>query len=294
MHLRAVPRLAIALVIGYLLVLVTNSAPGYLGPLEQVVLRNEFLFVGVILIVLSSLLLWWGGYWLHVQSWRRLAAFEVVEAVALVLAATAVFGLGLTPLNLCLGGGGGFVCYPDMDGFLFGLLGLLTIVLAEELFFRAYLMNELGRIIGGGLRVVVVATVVYTVFHLPALGVEGFGVASLQGFLQVALGAFTLSACYWYTGRNLAAVVILHAYWDAIGSLVLIPSYGQYSEFVLVLGQLSLPAFLLVLTHALQPLTKGMFRVNRAMNADSSSVALVARPICHPRTFIMRPRKTTR
>jgi membrane protease YdiL (CAAX protease family) len=65
----------------------------------------------------------------------------------------------------------------------------------------------------------------------------------------VLVGSISLSACYWYTGRNLAAVILLHAYWDGVGALVLVPNYGQYDEIVLILGQLSLPVAVLVITH---------------------------------------------
>jgi len=83
--------------------------------------------------------------------------------------------------------------------------------------------------------------------------VEGFGTISLLGFTGIVVGAFSLSVCYWYTGRNLAAVILLHAYWDGVGALVLIPNYGQYGEIVLILGQLSLPAAVLVITQRLWP-----------------------------------------
>jgi hypothetical protein len=46
-------------------------------------------------------------------------------------------------------------------------------------------------------------------------------------------------------------VIFLHAYWDAIGALELIPNFGQYSEFLLIIGQLAVPAAVLVVTHAL-------------------------------------------
>jgi len=159
----------------------------------------------------------------------------------------------LSPFNLCLGGGGGFACYPDVGGFLRGVLDLAIIVLSEELFFRAYLMNELSHILGGGVGAVILSSLLYSVFHLPALRVEGFGTVSLLGFVGILVGAFSLSACYWYTGRNLAAVILLHAYWDGVGALVLVPNYGQYGEIVLILGQLSLPAVVLVITHRLWP-----------------------------------------
>ena len=253
MDLRRAPRLVVALAIAFVLIYLTNSTPQYLGPVEQTVERNQALFVGVSLILISSVLLWRGGYWRQVQSKTRLAWFEIVEAGILALAMTAFFGLVLSPFNLCIGGGGGFACYPDVGGFLRGVLDLAAIVLSEELFFRAYLMNELDHVLGRGAGAVILSPLIYSIFHLPALQVEGFGTISLLGFVGILVGAFSLSACYWYTGRNLAAVILLHAYWDGVGALVLIPNYAQYGEMVLILGQLSLPAAVLVFTHKLWP-----------------------------------------
>jgi membrane protease YdiL (CAAX protease family) len=246
---RLTARLAAALAIAFVLVYLANSAPGYLGPLEPVVVPNQTLFVGISLILVSLLWIWQGGYLRLVQSKGRVAVVELVVATALLLTLTTYFGLGLSPFNLCIGGGGGFACYADMQGFMRGLLNLMSIVIAEELFFRAYLMNELNQILGMGTGVVIVSTLIFSFFHLPALQTEGFGVVSLSGFLQILVGAASLSACYWYTGRNLAAVVLLHAYWDGIGALLLISNNGQYEPIVLLLGQLALPAAALVITH---------------------------------------------
>jgi len=267
LDLRRAPRLVVALLVAFVLVYLTNLAPQYLGPLEQTAIRNQDLFVGVSLILISVGLLWMGRYWRHVQSGKKLACFELVEAGILALALTGYFGIVLTPFNMCIGGGGGFACYPDISGFLRGVLDLAVIVLSEELFFRAYLMNELNQILGRGFGVVILSPLIYSAFHLPALQVEGFGTISLLGFAVILIGAFTLSACYWYTGRNLAAVILLHAYWDGVGALVLIPNYGQYDEVVLILGQLTLPAAVLVGTHKLWPALASRLRQVRRWGA---------------------------
>jgi membrane protease YdiL (CAAX protease family) len=247
--LRRTIRLAIALAFTFAVIYLTNSAPEYLGPLESLAVNNAALFVGAPLILASLVFLWRGGYLRKVQSRGKFSAVEILEAGLLVIAVTAFFGLGPSPFNLCLGGGGGFVCYPSSSGFLLGLFDLVLIVMAEELFFRAYLINELDHLLGVGTGAVAASALLYSVFHLPALQVEGLGTVSLLGFLQVLIGAFTLSACYWYTGRNLAAVVLLHAYWDGVGALVFLPDFGQFGGILLILGQLSLPAAVLIVTH---------------------------------------------
>ncbi|HEV2225286.1 MAG TPA: CPBP family intramembrane glutamic endopeptidase [Nitrososphaerales archaeon] len=248
---RLTARLALALAIAFLLVYLTNLAPSYLGPLEPIIDQNQTLFVGMSLILVSLFWLWRSGYLRRIQSKGRVAAFEIVIAALLLVTLTAHFGLGVSPFNLCIGGGGGFTCYPDSRGFLGGLLNLMLIVLAEELFFRAYLMNELNQILGVGVGVVIASALLFSLFHLPALQIEGFGAISLLGFSQILVGAISLSACYWYTGRNLAAVLLLHAYWDGIGALLLLPTPGQYGPILLLLGQLSLPSAVLVITHKL-------------------------------------------
>ncbi len=250
-RVRQTARLALALAIAFVLVYLTNLAPSYLGPLEPVIVANQTLFVAVSLILISLFWLWRSGYLRRIQSKGRVAAFELVIAALLLVTLTAYFGLGVSPFNLCIGGGGGFACYPDLQGFLRGLLNLMCIVLAEELFFRAYLMNELGEIIGVGAGVVIVAALLFSLFHLPALQIEGFGTISLLGFSQIFVGAISLSACYWYTGRNLAAVLLLHAYWDGVGALLLIQNVAQYGPILLLIGQLSIPAAVLAITHKL-------------------------------------------
>ena len=192
MELRRALRTVISLVIAFVLIYLTNSAPQYFGPLEQIVVRNKALFVGVSLIVISSALLFRGRYWPQVQTRTWLSFFELVESVLLVIFMTAFFGLGISPFNLCIGGGGGFSCYPNVSGFFRGALDLTCIVLSEELFFRAYLMNELSRVINVGVGAVTISALIYSVFHLPALQVEGFGSVSLGAFLQILIGAFSL------------------------------------------------------------------------------------------------------
>jgi membrane protease YdiL (CAAX protease family) len=241
-------RLSTALIIVFVLVTLTNSAPSYFGPFEPLVSQNQVVFVGLALIMVSSVWLWRGGYWRSIQSRGPLALFELAEAGLLLLLLTAFFGLGLNPLNRCLGGGGGFTCYSTTPSFLRGLLDLALIVVGEEIFFVAYLTREFAEVTGVRGAAIYLSTLFYAFFHFPALRVEGFGAVSLLGFLQVLVGTFSLIACYWYT-RNLVAVALMHAYWDGVGALVLIPNAGVFSPILLLLGQLSLPAVAIVMTH---------------------------------------------
>ncbi|MDG7007745.1 MAG: CPBP family intramembrane metalloprotease [Nitrososphaerota archaeon] len=104
--------------------------------------------------------------------------------------------------------------------------------------------TELNRILGKGAAAVALSALIYSTSHLPVLQVEGFGTVYSLWFLQILVGASSLIACYWFSGRNLAAVILLHAYWDGIGAIVLFPNAGVFSPVLLILGQLSLPAAL--------------------------------------------------
>jgi membrane protease YdiL (CAAX protease family) len=248
-RLRHLLRLAAALLIGLFLIAVANG--WYLGGLQPAIGQNQDIFVGLSLAVIAFLWLWRSGYLIGVQSRGRLAALELGVMGALLVALTAFFGLGLNPLSLCLGGEGGFTCYAAVQGFLRGLLGLLVIVVGEEMFFVVYVTTELNRIIGRGALAVIISALVYSFSHLPVLQAEGFGSISSLWFLQILVGTSSLIACYWFTGRNLAAVIMLHAYWDGIGALVLFPNVGTFAPVALILGQLSLPAAVTIATHRL-------------------------------------------
>ena len=246
-RLRHLLRLAAALLIGLFLIAVGNG--WYLGNLQTALGGNQDIFVGLSLAVIALLWLWQSGSLDGVQSTGRPVALELVVAGALLLGLTAFFGLGLSPYNLCLGGEGGFTCYATLQGFLRGLLGLMVVVVGEELFFVVYVTTELNRIAGRGAVAVLVSALVYSFSHLPVLQVEGFGSISSLWFLEILVGTSSLTACYWFTGRNLAAVIMLHAYWDGIGALVLLPNVGTFAPVALILGQLSLPAAVTVAAH---------------------------------------------
>src|SRR5437870_4259210 len=231
------------------LVVVANLLPDLLEPPLLARLGPET-FYGLALIMISLVWLRWSGTWRTMQSRGGPVIVELLVALFLAVGVTALLGLGLSPLDLCIGGGGGYVCYPELIGFLADLLGLVSIVLAEELFFRAYLINELNQLLGWRGRAVLSSVFLFTLLHLPALRVEGFGAVSATGFLVVLTGAVTLSASYWYGGRNLVAVMLLHGYWDGLGALLLIPGAGPLSPFVTIVLQLSLPAAGLVFVHA--------------------------------------------
>src|SRR3989441_4737016 len=231
------------------LVVVANLLPDLLEPPLLARLGPET-FYGLALIMISLVWLRWSGTWRTMQSRGGPMIVELFVALVLAVGVTALLGLGLSPLDLCIGGGGGYVCYPDIIGFLAGLLGLVSIVLAEELFFRAYLINELNQLLGWRGRAVLSSVFLFTLLHLPALRVEGFGAVSATGFFVILTGAVTLSASYWYGGKNLVAVMLLHGYWDGLGALLLIPGIGLLSPFVTIVLQLSLPAAGLVFVHA--------------------------------------------
>ncbi len=124
-----------ALAVGFILITVTNSAPWYFGGLQSLIMTNQDIFVGLSLVTVTALALWRGGHLDEVQSKGKLPLLELIEVGALLVALTAFFGLGVSPLSMCLGGGEGFTCYASLQGFLRGILGLTFIVAGEEMFF---------------------------------------------------------------------------------------------------------------------------------------------------------------
>ena len=243
-------RIISGILLASILVLVANLLPNLLEQRPPLARLGPETFYGLALIMVSLGWLWWSGVWRTMQSRGRWVIVELLVAVFLAVGVTALLGLGLSPLDLCIGGGGGYTCYPDVFGFLAGVLGLVSIVLAEELFFRAYIINELNQMLGWRGRAALFSVCLFTLLHLPALRVEGFGAVSATGFFVVLTGAVTLSASYWYGGRNLVAIMLLHGYWDGLGALLLIPGIGLLSPVVTIVLQLSLPAAGLVLVHA--------------------------------------------
>src|SRR3989449_9029702 len=189
------------------LVVVANLLPDLLEPPLLARLGPET-FYGLALIMISLVWLRWSGTWRTMQSRGGPVIVELFVALFLAVGVTALLGLGLSPLDLCIGGGGGYVCYPELIGFLAGLLGLVSIVLAEELFFRAYLINELNQLLGWRGRAVLSSVCLFTILHLPALRVEGFGAVSAVGFFVVLMRGAALCAYYSYGGHRLVAGVV--------------------------------------------------------------------------------------
>jgi Type II CAAX prenyl endopeptidase Rce1-like len=244
-----VVRLVAALAIAFALIFAANLEPEALLRFERFTALPPSILVAVGLSAVAVVWIRKGGFGPAVQSrgWRVLV--ESGAGACLLLAATSAFGVLTTPMNLCFGGSGGYVCYPNEAAFGIGVAELLAVVAAEELFFRAYLINEVNGLIGYASVGTGASALVYTLYHLPALAVEGQRAFSVGGFLLVLVGALTLSFCYWYSGRNLAATVMLHGYWDGVGALLLIPGPGVWAPVAVMLGQLTLPALGVVAVH---------------------------------------------
>lgn len=94
----------------------------------------------------------------------------------------------------------------DSAPWLIGLLLLLVIGPAEELFWRGYVQCRLGQRWGAN-AAFVVTTAVYALVHLPSLN------------FMLIMAALTCGICwgglYRLMPRHLPAIVISHALWDA-------------------------------------------------------------------------------
>ena len=243
------PRLVVALAIVLILLYLGNLSAGSLGLVGTETPAIRTILIAVALVAISIILLVWSGDWRKMQSLGKNVFFELVLGAIALVGATLAFGIGPSPFRLCFGGGGGYTCYPNLSDFELGFAGIISLVAAEELFFRAYVMNELNGIIRVGWVVTLVSSAIYVLYHLPSLENQTFGEITFPAVLQILVGALSLSFCYWYTGRNLLATTLLHGYWDGIGALLLFPVPGVTGQFLTLLGQLSLPAAILVAFH---------------------------------------------
>jgi membrane protease YdiL (CAAX protease family) len=247
---RSSVRVVFILALVFSLLYIVNLREQDLGFFSRLPGPEKSLAVGAVLVAISVVALSTSGIWRMMQARGKIAVLDLAAAgVALVLA-TFGFGIGPSPFNLCFGGGGGYTCYATSSEFLVGFASLMSLVVAEELLFRAYLINELSMLSRVGRGAWLASALIYTLFHFPSL-VNQTGNVSLSAALQIMIGAVSLSGCYWYSGRNLIAVAIVHAYWDGIGALLLVPVSGLLGPFIVLLAQLSLPALAVVAIHSL-------------------------------------------
>ena len=239
----------VALATVLILLYLGNLSAGSLGLVGTETPAIRTILIAVALVAISIIWLVWSGDWRKMQSLGKNVLFELVLGAIALVGATLAFGIGPSPFRLCFGGGGGYTCYPNLSDFELGFAGIISLVAAEELFFRAYVMNELNGIIRVGWVVTVVSSAIYVLYHLPSLENQTLGEISYSAVLQILVGALSLSFCYWYTGRNLLVTTLLHGYWDGIGALLLFPVPGVTGQLLTLLGQLSLPAAILVAFH---------------------------------------------
>src|SRR2546428_11318851 len=95
------------------LVVVANLLPDLLEPPLLARLGPET-FYGLALIMISLVWLRWGGTWRTMQSRGGPVIVELIVALFVAVGVTALFALRLSPLDLCICGGGGSVWYVEV------------------------------------------------------------------------------------------------------------------------------------------------------------------------------------
>ena len=108
------------------------------------------------------------------------------------------------------------------------LLALLTVGFVEEFFFRGILQSRLARWIGSEWRGLLVASLLFGLFHLPMAYFSPYepmhgnllgalsGVVAEQAVMGILLGVL------WARTRNLAAPLLVHVFTDALAMMTMV------------------------------------------------------------------------
>ena len=171
----------------------------------------------------------WLGLRLRRQGWthfglsfggasRRIVGRAVLRSVVVFVAAVAAFLVGAVVMANIVGIPEG----ADMSGYnyLSGNLPMLILALVgvyivssfgEEVVYRAFLINRIAELGGGGKTAWRVAVVISSVvFGFAHYGWGAMGIGQ-TGFMGLALGV-----SYLVVGRNLWVLILAHAYMDTI------------------------------------------------------------------------------
>ncbi len=197
------------------------------GPLAG---ENPVAGQGVVWVAnIVMLVMVWLGLRLRGQGWahfglsfrgasRRIVVRAVLLSVVVFIAAVAAFFVGIVVMANIVGIPEG----ADMSGYnyLSGNLPMLILALVavyivssfgEEVVYRAFLINRIAELGGGGKTAwrvaVVISSVVFGFAHY------GWGASGIvqTGFMGLALGV-----SYLVVGRNLWVMILAHAYMDTI------------------------------------------------------------------------------
>lgn len=186
------------------------------GPLGLAALLVILLGAAVGPLVSAPLILLWA--WLARLPWRELGFVRPkswAATVSLAVVGGALFKLALKALVMPLLGADPvnrafhFLAHNPaaLPGMLFAVI--VSAGFGEEMFFRAYLFERLGKLLGGSAvakaAIIVFTAALFGVVHLPVQGLDGAVQATIVGLV---LGTF-----YAASGR-IVPVMIAHASFD--------------------------------------------------------------------------------
>ena len=209
------------------LFVVAIAVIGLVGPLagENPIAGQGVVWVANVLMLVTV----WLGLRLRGQGWahfglsfrgasRRIVVRAVLVSLVVFIAAIAAFVMGAIVMANIVGIPEG----ADMSGYnyLSGNLPMLILALVavyivssfgEEVIYRAFLINRIAELGGGGKAAwrvaVLISSVVFGFAHY------GWGASGIvqTGFMGLALGV-----SYLVVGRNLWVTILAHAYMDTI------------------------------------------------------------------------------
>lgn len=155
------------------------------------------------------------------------------------LGVTVVLGVGLGVFQLFLSRSGPAVLEAFRTGTALYLLPLAFVLMlgmagfTEEFFFRGFLQTRLEALAGSKWVGLILTSLLFGVYHLPYAYMNpnwpssgDWGAAWISALGQGIPGGLILGGLYLFSGRNLAACIILHALVDTFPAMGLIKFGG--------------------------------------------------------------------
>jgi membrane protease YdiL (CAAX protease family) len=176
-----------------------------------------------ILYVISALIIMLLSKYLRKEKWTQygfkpLHRKELLIAIALGISFGFVDNFIIEPLfTKLVGVKPDLSSYENVKGNVMGLIGMLALGwfiggLFEEFFFRGYLFNRIQSIFHNPILFKVIAISLTSIVFAFAHNYQGIG-----GITDTFLFAIIMGLLYFYFGRNVWYLIIIHGLYDTVG-----------------------------------------------------------------------------